>query len=434
LLGTGLSHAGDRLLASGTLPRPNIGGGARCRFVRGRLDSVLLSAGIALAVVSVFVSAASAQKGETTAAQYDQFVRPLLGEFCLKCHSTEEHKGDLDLERFTSASEVLNDSKVWERVIEQLTFGEMPPEEELQPAEGQVDLFLDWVNRALDEAVLANAGDPGPVVLRRLNNAEYTYTVRDLTGVGSLDPVKEFPADSAAGEGFMNTGNALVMSPALIAKYFDAGKDIAKHAVLLPDGLRFSSRTTRRDWTEEILAEIRRFYASFTEAGGEEVVVQQGIELDKSRGGRLPLERYLAATLELRAETKDAGSIARARGLSPKYLSRLLELLQSNEPSLLLDPLRARWRAATAADAPSLAAEISQWQDVLWKFSAIGFIGKADGPTAWMEPVSPLSSQQDVRLKLDASTDGNAVVVYLAASDAGDGNANDFVIWRQWMC
>ena len=34
----------------------------------------------------------------------------------------------------------------------------------------------------------------------------------------------------------MNTGNALVMSPALITKYLDAGKDIASHAVLLPDG------------------------------------------------------------------------------------------------------------------------------------------------------------------------------------------------------
>ena len=33
-----------------------------------------------------------------------------------------------------------------------------------------------------------------------------------------------FPADSAAGEGFMNTGASLVMSPALLSKYLDAGK------------------------------------------------------------------------------------------------------------------------------------------------------------------------------------------------------------------
>ena len=35
-----------------------------------------------------------------------------------------------------------------------------------------------------------DAGDPGRVVLRRLSNAEYTYTLRDLTGVESLDPAR----------------------------------------------------------------------------------------------------------------------------------------------------------------------------------------------------------------------------------------------------
>ena len=48
-----------------------------------------------------------------------------------------------------------------------------------------------------------------------------------------------------------------------------------------------------------------------------------------------------------------------------------------------------------------------------------------------MEPVNPLSPKQEVRLKLAAPTNGNEVVIYLVASDAGDGNANDFVLWQQ---
>jgi hypothetical protein len=80
---------------------------------------------------------------------------------------------------------------------------------------------------------LANAGDPGPVVLRRLSNHEYTYTLRDLTGVDSLDPAREFPVDGAAGEGFTNAGAALVMSPALLTKYLDAAKEVAAHLVLV---------------------------------------------------------------------------------------------------------------------------------------------------------------------------------------------------------
>ena len=90
---------------------------------------------------------------------------------------------------------------------DQITLDEMPPKDKPQPAREERSQLLGWIDRALHEAALARAGDPGPVVLRRLNNAEYTYTLRDLTGVESLEPAREFPGDSAAGEGFMNTGN-----------------------------------------------------------------------------------------------------------------------------------------------------------------------------------------------------------------------------------
>src|SRR6266700_1266103 len=180
-----------------------------------------------------------------SAADYEKEIRPLLKQYCLGCHSTEKHKGDLDLERFTSLSEVRKHPKVWQGVVEQISLGEMPPKEKPQPAEAQRARLLGWANGVLDDVALAHAGDPGPVVLRRLSNAEYTYTLRDLTGVESLEPAKEFPTDSASGEGFMNVGSSLVMSPALLTKYLDAGKDIATHAVLLPDAIRFSPRNTR---------------------------------------------------------------------------------------------------------------------------------------------------------------------------------------------
>src|SRR6266496_1002865 len=255
------------------------------------------------------------------AASYEKEIRPLFKQFCLGCHSTEKHKGDLDLERFTSLGEVMKHPKVWQAVVDQLSLGEMPPKEKPQPASAQRVQLLGWANGVLDAFALAHAGDPGPVVLRRLSNAEYTYTVRDLTGVESLDPAKEFPADSASGEGFMNVGNSLVMSPALLTKYLDAAKDIASHAVLLPDGIRFSPRNTRRDWTEEILAEIRAFYRQFTDQGGGSSVNLQGIKFDTKDGGVLPLEKYLGALLQERAAGKR--SSADQRGLSVKYLNAL---------------------------------------------------------------------------------------------------------------
>ena len=128
---------------------------------------------------------------------------------------------------------------------------------------------------------------------------------------------------------------------------------------------------------------------------------------------------------------KSVDTVARERGLSAKYLGSLVKLLSSTEPSPLLDGLRSRWRAAKPADAASLAADVAPWQKVLWKFSSVGHIGKVGGPKAWMEPVNPLSTKQEVHLKLAAPTNGNDFVIYLVANDAGDGNANDFVVWQQ---
>ncbi len=362
------------------------------------------------------------------------FVRPLIQRYCLACHSTEKQKGDLDLERFSTFAEVLSHPRPWQEVVIQLSLGEMPPRERPRPAPAERERLLAWADAALEEAAKARAGDPGPVVLRRLDNAEYTYTVRDLTGVESLDPVKEFPADGAAGEGFMNTGNSLVMSPALLTKYLDAGKGIAAHAVLLPDGFRFSPGTTRRDWTEEVLAEIREFYRRFTDPRGADRVNLQGIVFDTNEGGRLPVERYLEAALAARSagdgDEDSLRKIAAERGLSAKYLASLRRVLEDDAPSFLLDGLRERFRAAGPAGAAGLAAEIARWQKALWKFSSVGHIGKAGGPKAWMEPVNPIAAREEVRLKLAAPPGEDQVVLYLAAGDSGDGDADDFVVWE----
>ena len=356
-------------------------------------------------------------------------IRPLLKQYCLGCHSAEKHKGDLDLERFASATQALKEPKIWQGVVEQVGLGEMPPKEKPQPSAAERTKLLAWVGRALDEVGRRNAGDPGPVVLRRLSNAEYGYTVRDLTHVPSLDPAKEFPADSASGEGFMNVGNSLVMSPSWVTKFLDAAKEVSKHAVLLPQGLRFSAGASRRDWTEEKLVEIRNFYSRYTDNGGGLAVNLQGIKFDTKDGGILPLERYLAALLAERAKTSDAAS--QLQGLSPKYLQILRQTLNEGTPSILLDPIRRHWRAAKPGDAPALAKEIAPWQHTLWRFSSIGHIGKLNGPKGWMEPISPLQARQEVRLKLVPAPGAEEITVYLSASDAGDGSQGDDVVWER---
>ena len=369
-----------------------------------------------------------------TDARYAREIRPLMRSYCLGCHSTSQHAGDLDLERFATASAARRDPHVWTRVIEQLQSGEMPPKTARQPTAAERSRLLGWSRDFLRNEAYSRAGDPGPVVLRRLNNAEYRYTIQDLTGV-DLDPAREFPADSGAGEGFTNAGGALVMSPSLVTKYFDAAKEIAQHAELLPDGFRFSPDATRSDWTNAALNRIRTLYRRYTDSGGASTVNLQGIVFNTNDGGRLPVERYLAATLEERAGLsggkKTPQQVALARGLSPKYFNLLWSALNDRTPSLLLDGLRERWRTATPEQASSLTAFVSEWQRSLWRFTTVGQFGRDGGPKAWQEPVAPSAARRDIRLKLPAPDANGVVTVTLSAGDGGDGTTGDLAVWER---
>ena len=85
-----------------------------------------------------------------------------------------------------------------------------------------------------------NAGDPGLVLARRLSNAEYNNTIRDLTG-RDLKPAREFPVDPANQSGFDNSGESLAMSPSLLTKYLQAAREVANHMVLKPNGIAFAA-------------------------------------------------------------------------------------------------------------------------------------------------------------------------------------------------
>ncbi len=399
--------------------------------MRSRITSIRICR-FASALAFIALSASAQVPSGTEAAVYTQRIQPLLAQYCLECHSSEKRKGDLDLEQFDSLASVQKQPKTWIDVVEKLGSGEMPPAKATQPAVAEREELRGFAEAVLVELAAAHAGDPGPVVLRRLSNAEYTWALRDLTGVASLDPAREFPVDGAAGEGFTNVGNALVMSPVLLGKYLDAGKAVAEHALLLPDGLRFTEAATRRDQTDELLAEIRAFYRRYSDSNGADMVNVQGIVFATNEGGRLPLEKYLEATLALRGTSPGPEALAaaaRARELSPKYLGLLWRMLTAGEHSLLLDDVRQRWRRAAPGDAAALAAAIAAWQQQLWQFRTVGHIGKVGGPKSWLEPLQPFAASRELRCGFPAD-DGRDVTLYLAAGDAGDGSEHDDVVWR----
>jgi hypothetical protein len=348
---------------------------------------------------------------------FGSVAQPLLRKYCLDCHSTKAKKGSLDLERFTSVELVRKDLKPWQQLIEMIEAGEMPPRNKPQPTAAERQQLLAWVRGFLDAEARARAGDPGDVPLRRLSNAEYDTTIRALTGV-DLRPTREFPADGAAGEGFTNAAEALTdISPALFTKYLNAAKDLSEHAVLLPDGFRFSLTRTRRDWTNESIARLRTFYARYT---GED--------------GRLPLLPYLTATVRHRAALMSGkmtlAEVARQEKLEPKYLDVLWQTLTDSTPSDPLDRIRAHWRQAEEKDVGALAQEITAWQKALWKFVPVG--SYRDGNTIRQVANDPAAvAQQPFRVAFKPDPAQTDVVLYLATRTTSPDGSSGPVLWQR---
>ena len=370
---------------------------------------------------------------------YGTDIRPMLKRYCFECHSGEDSEADIDLDSFKEITDIRRATKVWLKVADMLSSRQMPPRKSEQPGTEEHQKLLQWVQGFLTAEARAHAGDPGRVVLRRLNNAEYNYTVRDLTGVAALDPTREFPVDGAAGEGFTNAGAAQGMSAALVRKYLDAAKEVAAHAVLTPEGIRFSPYTTERDRTDELMARIQAFYRQFTEGSGGSAVDLQGIKFTTNQGGRLPLARYLAVTLAERQALTSGGktveAVAKERGLNAKYLRTLWRTLSADKVNdgTLIGGFRERWRKTESEDPSKLVAEIDQAQKKMWKFNSIGHIGREGGPPRWMEAVGVrvlVATRQDLKWKLPTAADGKDVIFYLATGDAGDGNDHDYVVWK----
>jgi hypothetical protein len=183
---------------------------------------------------------APAQTESSLERRFATQVRPFLERYCYSCHGPKKPKARLDLSGDATVAAVAGHLSRWERVWERLQAQEMPPEEApRRPSADERAAVVAWLRDLRDREARRNAGDPGPVPARRLSNAEFDYTIRDLTGV-DIRPTREFPVDPANQAGFDNSAESLAMSPALLKKYLAAARLVADHVVLKPQGFVFA--------------------------------------------------------------------------------------------------------------------------------------------------------------------------------------------------
>ncbi len=104
----------------------------------------------------------------------------------------------------------------------------MPPSDEYQPDVTLRSAWVEWIQSDVFRLDTTRV-DPGKVVLRRLNRAEYGETVKQLTDV-DVEVDELFPADDT-GYGFDTIGEVLHISPVLLEKYLAAAESIVEDAI-----------------------------------------------------------------------------------------------------------------------------------------------------------------------------------------------------------
>jgi len=275
--------------------------------------------------------------------QFQQTVRPFLAKHCLSCHSGASPAAQFDLKAYTNLAHVTKDYSRWALVMERLEAKDMPPKPMAQPPAESSHQIVTWIHALRSAEIKRSAGDPGLVSARRLSNAEYNYTIRDLTGQ-DMQVTREFPVDPANPAGFDNSGESLTMSPALLNKYLQAAREVANHMVLTPTKLDFAP------------------YPMLVETDREKFAVQRLIQFYSSQPTQYA--DYFAAAwrfehrADLRQPTATLASLAAEAKLSPKYLPMVYQALKTPETLGPMAKLQQMWQSATAEELVAKTAEM----------------------------------------------------------------------------
>jgi hypothetical protein len=180
-----------------------------------------------LSLLAACAMNASPSSAQEPSAALPEKNRALLKEHCLSCHGPEKQKGKFRVDELPFTITDNRNAERWQKVLNALNSGDMPPEDEKQVPGGAKADFLDDLAKVMVVA-RRNLGDTkGVITMRRLNQREYGNTLRELLGV--MMDVSELPADKNA-SGFDTTGTNLFMSGDQFEQYVDLGRDAMAEA------------------------------------------------------------------------------------------------------------------------------------------------------------------------------------------------------------
>ena len=299
-----------------------------------------------------------------------ELAEGMIRQHCVDCHGGEEAEAGVDLDSLLTSSSVAAEFRAWQKVVSMLETGRMPPATAEQLTSPQRKNLISVIQGELRRAAEEHAGDPGPVVMRRLTSAEYAYTIRDLTGL-DLGLADGFVSDAVGGEGFTNAGIAQFVQDSTIERYLEAARRVADHAVIGAGPLRFYHDPGQTGFELSAITRIQDIYRrhGFRQAAGE-------------GGEAFGLEKYPRAFFvawqfrhreRLGLQDRTLADLAADEGIDARFGAYIWSLLNSDVRSFPTSEIISSWREfpAPAGDAApesvrdscqNLFEELHEWQ------------------------------------------------------------------------
>jgi mono/diheme cytochrome c family protein len=291
-----------------------------------------------------------------TAGQGDSFeqaVVPFLKQHCTRCHGPEEQEADFAVHGLTA--ELIGDNlSKYEKVLEMVSIGDMPPEDEPQPTRAERDRFVGWVSGQLKALGRGPSEDDlaFPHFANRVNNEDlfsgkykgpaYTdsrvwrinaHIYKQL--VAEMELKRDFvpPLQKLDGEGFDDYA-LLYADEATIRTMIQNGKKIAMNLVhgrlYTPAGAgerNPNNKAHRKPSRHKVLAKFADLQESPTRAQMDDAVRFTFGLLLRRTPTDAELDRCVTKNLE--PNVKSGGADAGLRGflvsmlLSPEFLFRM---------------------------------------------------------------------------------------------------------------
>ncbi|MEI6233660.1 MAG: DUF1592 domain-containing protein [Planctomycetota bacterium] len=186
-----------------------------------------------LVVALLFVTLPVLAEQTTGESGIDTTIMPFLKENCVRCHGPEKPKGKFTVAALDANFATGKDLLQWERVLNVLEKGEMPPEDEPQPDATKRKAVGKWIESNLRKNVAKSDPEATVATARRLTNFEYENTMRDLLGF-RLKLAENLPEDPTKPYEFNNSAEFMRMGMEQMDRYLENARRAMASAIVDP--------------------------------------------------------------------------------------------------------------------------------------------------------------------------------------------------------